>query len=166
MLLYAFQEDLAEFILKYINKSDDFAEWKKQKQTESLLRKKRVESNAGKVGLFLKETQPQLNFTRLVLKLVKDDCWCKAIRYRNSWVHEKPPIIEGFGIQHNRESRIEIEEKKRSFGFGGNSKPDYTIKELIEICNKAIDIGVKTINDIIAIVDQDEESIKNNIRVS
>ena len=98
------------------------------------------------------------------MKLVWDNYWRKAIQYRNSWVHEKPPIIEGLGIQHNRESRIKMEEKRRSFGFGGLSKPDYTIKELFEICTKAIEVGVSVVNDIISIIDNDENDIKKNIK--
>ncbi|EFK11982.1 conserved hypothetical protein [delta proteobacterium NaphS2] len=164
--LYAFQEDIAEFIIKYKSLDAIFCGWKKEPKTEKLLENKRVASNAAKVGLFLKAKRPKLKFTDIILKLVQDEYWKKAIKYRNSWVHEKPPIIEGLGIQHNRESRIEVEEKRRSFGFGGSSKPDYTIKELFEICTKAIEAGVAVVNDIISIIDNDEDDIRKNINFS
>ena len=166
MNLYAFQEDTAEFIIKYKSLDVSFGKWKKEPQTEKLLEKKRVTSNAAKVGLFLKAKQPKLQYTAVILKLVQDEYWQKAIKYRNSWVHEKPPIIEGLGIQHNRESRIKIENKRRSFGLGGSSKPNYTIKELFEICTKAIEAGVCAVNDIISIMDNDEKNIREKIKFS
>jgi|GEM_PF-3180980 len=164
--LYAFQEDLAEFIIKYKSLDDDFNKWKKEPKTKELLDGKRVISNAGKTGLFLKAKHTQLQFTSIVLKLESNKYWKKAIKYRNSWVHEKPPIIEGLGIQHNRESRIKIEDKRKSFDFGGSSTPNYTINELFEICTKAIEVGVKAVNDIITIIDDDEKNIRERIKFS
>ncbi len=162
--LYAFQEDIAEFLIKYNELDDEFGKWKKDPKTELLFEKKRVVSNAAKVGLFLKEKHATSPFTAIISKLVMSNHWKKTIKYRNSWVHEKPPIIEGLGIQHNRESRIKAEDKRRSFGFGGESKPDYTVQELFEICTKAIELGIKVVNEIISIVDADEPKIKEKIK--
>lgn len=163
--LYVFQEDIAEFILKYNSLDEIFSKWKKLPKTGKYFEKKRVVSNAAKVGIFLKTEKPEIQFTPIIFDLVQNENWKKAIKYRNSWVHEKPPIIEGLGIQHNRESRINIEEKRRTFGFGGSTKPDYTINELFEICTKAIEVGIKAINDIITIIDKDEKEIHKNINL-
>ena len=43
--LYAFQEDIAEFIVKYKSLDANFSKWKKEPQTEKLFKKKRVASN-------------------------------------------------------------------------------------------------------------------------
>jgi hypothetical protein len=78
-------------------------------------------------------------------------------------VHEKPPIIEGLGLQHNRESRIKHENGKRSFGFGGSSKPDYSIDDLFNITRESVEAGVVLINELITIVDNKSDEIKNEI---
>ncbi len=166
LLLYAFQEDISEFILNFNNKMTNFKNWKKLPSTVKLLDKKRISSNAGQTGLFLKEKHPKLNFTKGISKLILNEDWKKAINYRNSWVHKKPPIIEGLGVQHSRNSRIKRENGQKSFGFGGASEPDYTINELFDICTKSLEAAVELANDIISIVDDKSEQIKSDIKFS
>ncbi|MEA1936957.1 MAG: hypothetical protein U9N04_02490, partial [Patescibacteria group bacterium] len=78
----------------------------------------------------------------------------------------KPPIIEGLGIQHSRESRIKKVNGKKSFGFGGSSKPQYNIEELFEITKHSIEAATLLMNDLISIIDDKAEEIKTEIKFS
>ena len=164
LLLYAVKEDVAAFILNFLDKLAEFQKWSKLPTTVSLFEKKRVISNAGKTGLFMKEKYANHQLSKAIFTLISNESWQKAIKYRNSWVHEKPPIIEGLGLQHSRESRIKNENGKRSFGFGGSSKPDYSIVELFDITKGSIEAGVVLINELITIVDHKSDEIKNKIK--
>lgn len=163
LLLYAVQEDVADFIINFLDKSAQFQAWKKLSTTEELFEEKRVISNAGKTGLYMKEKHSDSQLSNVIFKLVANKSWKKAIKYRNSWVHEKPPIVEGLGIQHSRESRIKIKDGKRTFGFGGSSKPDYTIGDLFDIARRSTEAGVVLINELITIVDNKSDEIKHEI---
>jgi hypothetical protein len=164
LLLYAIQEDVAEFIISFLNEMTDFQAWKKLPGTLVLFDKKRVESNAGRAGLYLKEKHQNQTITKIIIKLISNKYWKKSIKYRNTWVHQKPPIIEGLGIQHNRESRIIKENGKKSFGFGGSTVPEYSIEELFEIIRKSIEAAALLMNDLITIIDDKAEEIKIEMR--
>lgn len=67
-------------------------------------------------------------------------------------------------MQHSRESRIKIEEGKRSFGFGGSSEPDYRIEDLFEIVINSIEAASLLTNELITIVDEKADIIKSEIK--
>ncbi len=50
------------------------------------------------VGHYLINEHPNNPVTKAILKLVKSKEWLKTIKYRNDWVHNQPPTVEGLGI--------------------------------------------------------------------
>lgn len=74
------------------------------------------------------------------------------MRYRNNWVHEKPPIIEGLGYEYNREVRLEIGEGYRAFPVGFGSPANFKVEELIETANKATEICAKVASELLEVL--------------
>jgi hypothetical protein len=58
--------------------------------------------------------------------------WQEMITYRNDWVHQQPPIIEGLGWAYKREQRWKKSETDKSYklgiAYGDESK--YSIDDL------------------------------------
>ena len=95
---------------------------------------------------------PDHEITDCILKLKSYPEWKKAMDYRNTWVHDKPPIIEGLGIQYDRKSRISAGNGVRQIGSGGGAEPRYQIDELIKFAHKATEAGVEMLNSLVRIL--------------
>jgi hypothetical protein len=150
LLLYATAEDLADFIIYFLNINKDLEEF--VNQNKALFEKKNVNSKAGKAGIFLEQKRPDHELTKIIQRLHSDNNWQKALNYRNRWVNEKPPIIKGLGIDQNRKNRIIKNGNKKSIGIGGGSRHDFTINELHDFINKAAGSFAECINSIIEFV--------------
>ena len=60
------------------------------------------------------------------------------MNYRNTWVHDKPPIVKGLGMQYNRKSRVtRLDDGTSRIVFGGGSPHLYMINDLIMIVRMA-----------------------------
>jgi hypothetical protein len=87
--IYAMGEHLAKAILYMLElKVDDMP---KQAEKTSL---------QSRVGNFLKDQMQDHPLTKAVTGLVNDSNWGKTIGYRNIWVHDQPPIVEGTGERY------------------------------------------------------------------
>jgi hypothetical protein len=76
--------------------------------------------------------QPRLVLSRIIA-LVDDASWTFVSDYRNKWVHEQRPRLEGLGISYRRQERW----KKTGpgtfmLGIGGGDPPDLTIQEFFD----------------------------------
>lgn len=122
--LYSTGEHIANFILNIldINKSD-------------LKRFKRKNiSQAHAVGKYLIAREPTHGITLAIKSLLEEDSWDRVIKYRNTWVHEQPPIIEGSGIVYERKERwIKTQYGYSGIGIGNGDKPLYTVDCLLEM---------------------------------
>jgi len=152
LLLYATAEDFAAFILHFLEIEDEFNNWLKEDSTKKKLEKKRISSLQAQVGVFMAENYKTHRITQLILSLRDDEFWNKAMSYRNTWVHEKPPIIGGLGHEYNRETRLEFGENYRSFPFGLGSPTDFKVEELIELANKATEICAKVASELLEVL--------------
>ena len=150
LLLYATAEDIAYFIVNYLGIEDQVKAFIEENQEK--LEKKNVSSQAAKVGLLLAERFRDNPITHIVLKLRNNDSWVKALDYRNCWVHEKPPIIAGLGIEYDRKSRISADGKGKRITFGGGSPHKYTVDELTGILKNALDALASAIDDLLEII--------------
>jgi hypothetical protein len=87
------------------------------------------------VGMYLASHFPKHPITQAVDNLRKSAEWNWVRRYRDRWVHEQPPLMEGFGIQFKRTIRWEdvpdASTPQQQLFFGTGDKPDYTVDELI-----------------------------------
>lgn len=152
LLLYATAEDFAAFILHFLEIENEFSSWLKEDQTKAKLERKRISSLQAQVGVFMAENYKSHKITQSILLLRDNEFWNKAMGYRNTWVHEKPPIIEGFGYEYNRKSRLEIGEGYRGFRIGFGSPTDFKVEELIETANKATDICAKVASELLEVL--------------
>ena len=150
LFLYAIGEDIADFDLNFLTKEKEFNMW--QKTVKKKLDKKRITSNAAKVGVFMSETYPKHSITASIVKLRDNKFWSDAMKYRNTWVHHKPPIIEGLGIQYNRKSKIWSDDGAKGFGLGTWSNPQYKVDEVLKIAHEATAICVEVLSELLKIL--------------
>jgi len=166
LLLYATAEDIAAFIIKFISDEDNYKVFLESPEAKKLFKEKRPYSKAAKIGIYLKLKHSDHNLTKIIFRLHDNQNWRETIKYRNNWVHDKPPIIAGLGIEYNRNSRINRSNNGNiSIGFGGGSKAEYTFDRLFDVVfnsSKAICNTLSELLDIVIaykeiIVGQDEE---------
>ena len=76
------------------------------------------------VGLFLLKKRPDHPVTDAVAKLPKSPEWQATLRYRNCWVHEQPPSVDGLGIIYRRRKRWRDSStgKSKMLGIGGGDE--------------------------------------------
>ena len=141
LLLYAAGEDIGAFVTHFLGIKDDIRNYLEDAEVQKKLERKKISSNAAKVGLYLKDKFPDHEVTTIICDLHNNQHWQKAITYRNNWVHEQPPIVAEMGVQYARESRgREAEGKGRSISFGGGNPPKYTIDKLLDVMVSATDV--------------------------
>ncbi len=155
LFLYAIGEDIAAFIVAFLGIESDIKDYLKRPDIQQVLSDKRISSHAGKVGIFIKDEQPEHEITQVILELHTSEDWRKALKYRNIWVHEKPPIIEGLGIQYSRQSRV----TGNSISFGGGSEPAYTIDDLLESVLQASVVAANSLSKLIDILIERREDL-------
>jgi hypothetical protein len=124
--LYAAAEHIANFILKFL-------------EIEKSVLKRYEEKNASRaqvIGKYLTAEMPAHAITVAVKDLLAEENWGRVMHYRNIWVHEQPPLIEGVGIVYERRKRW----TKTEYGYvgiGNSDKPQYTVDYLLEMVSSA-----------------------------
>lgn len=137
LLFYTLGEDIAAFIEAFLNlDKDEIKEFHTKEKNKSPKRT----SKSIKIGKFIKAKYPNHKITRLIDKLLSCQYWHKAINYRNLWVHEKPPILEGLGIQLDRKDRIQYSPSFKYIESIKSSKPAHSIEELRNITFGAAEV--------------------------
>lgn len=120
--LYAAAEHLAKAVVYILNIDDN-----KIKSNRSGSRFVTVR------GILLKE-QPKHPITVAIDTLYKSKEWKSTVKYRNSWVHQQPPLVEGLGVVFKRERRWKRSETGKSYTLGvggGGDKAQYSIDDLL-----------------------------------
>lgn len=82
----------------------------------------------------LLEEKPEHPITRAIDALYKSKEWKSTVKYRDSWVHQQPPIIKGLGVVYERERRWKRSETGKSYTLGvgsGGDKAQYSIDDLL-----------------------------------
>jgi hypothetical protein len=87
--LYPAAEDLARSIMFYLKIDYDDLE------------QERYTGLTQQVGVYLQSKLPDNPITLMVNELRTSE-WDSARSYRNTWVHEQPPLCKGLGIQYDR----------------------------------------------------------------
>lgn len=156
LILYAIGEDVAAFVTSFLNIEKQVKKfWSDEKRQN-----KSVSSNAAKVGLYLDKNLPDHPLTQHILELRNNDDWRKALKYRNTWVHEKPPIIKDLGITYSRRSRrTKKVGGKVEISLGGGSLPDHSIDELLVIVHSATHTLSKVLSKITELILQEREKL-------
>ena len=160
LLLYAAAEDIAAFIKHFLGIGEERKEYNKNLETVRKLKEKSVSSNAAKVGIYLGDKYADHAITKIVLTLHNRRHWSDAMSYRNTWVHEKPPIIDQLGIQYDRNSRVRKTQKGgASISFGGGSGPKYTVEDLLEIAHGAASAFAEALSALLEVAIKRREKI-------
>ncbi len=119
--LYSAGEHLANAITKMLEiKEDALRPYKKNRVSHQVI-----------LGKFLVHELPDHPITKAVKKLMDSEDWEKTYKYRNDWVHNKPPIIAGMGLVYERRRRWQLVQGGKVLGIGGGDSPMYTAEDLI-----------------------------------
>lgn len=130
--LYAAGEHLAEAIVCMLE--IDRERLRKYRKTG---RPDNQGSQQSAVGKFLQAEMPAHPITKAVSVLIASKEWLPTIKYRDIWVHSKPPIIEGMGISYERRNRLHVSDSGVWVSFGGGDAPEYTLDQLIALVRPA-----------------------------
>jgi hypothetical protein len=144
LLMYAAQEDISFCIANYYQ--------------INIEKYKRISSNAGKVAFYLSREMKGHKITELVLSLHNNTDWRKCIEYRNKWVHEKPPIIEGLVNEFPRMAyRVSNESGRKNITIIGGT-PLYSIDQFLGIAINAANALSVALSGIAEIIIQDNQA--------
>jgi len=125
--LYATAEHVANFIVALLEIDKPALEPYEQKNA----------SRAHVVGKYMIAEMPTHDITSIIQQLLDEKNWGKAMNYRNFWVHDQPPLIEGVGIVYERKGRWTKTEHGYALGIGVGDKPQYTVDSLLEMVSSA-----------------------------
>ncbi len=124
--LYAAREHVANFIIAFLDIEQTMIHSYREEYT----------SLASAVGKYMVAEMPTHKITFSLKKLIKNKNWTHAMEYRNIWVHEQPPLVEGLGIVYERKNRWRKADDGIGF-FGGGDQPQYSIDSLLNIVSSA-----------------------------
>lgn len=160
LFLYAIGEDIADFILNFLTKEKEFNTWQKSASVQKKLDKKKITSKAAKVGVFMADEYPSHKITKIILKLRDDNFWNEAMKYRNTWVHQKPPMVEGLGIEYNRKNKMFIEDGIKGFGIGTWASPDYKVDEVVKVAHEATNVCIKVLSELLEVLKEKKKELE------
>ena len=90
---------------------------------------------------------PTHDITVRIKKLKDDKSWEEIMTYRNNWVHEQPPLVDGLGIVYERKSRWENKDNSASL-FGGSDHPQLSIDSLLNTVSSASHAFVNLLSEL------------------
>lgn len=129
--LYAAAEQLADAIKLMLEITDEEIKAYKTEGT----------SRQVAIGKYLKARRKRHPIAQAVARLEKSPDWERTWKYRNKWVHQQPPTVEGLGIVHRRRRSRDDRDESRwkptldgsgyTLFIGGGDLPEYSIQDLI-----------------------------------
>lgn len=159
LLLYAAAEDIASFIIRFMNIKADISVYFKTDKGKRKLKGMKFPSDHVKVGIFLRENYKGHPLTNICSNLKADQDWQKALDYRNTWVHDKPPSIKGSGVEFTREKNSAIDSNGNQVTYLSLPKQEYTIDDLMDICLKAGEAFATALAELAEIVINDRAEL-------
>lgn len=145
--LYAAGEHLAEAIIAMLEIAKEDLNPFRKGGGES------VGSTQRLVGKFLLKTKPDHEISKAIQQLIDTEEWSTTINYRNAWVHSKPPIVKGLGVQYERRNRLVVTDTYVGVNVGGGDEPEYSIDKLLGYVLPATFAFVKTTDVVIGCYD-------------
>ncbi len=120
--LYAAAEHVANFVVTFLSiPQKDFAKHRKEDKQTAM---------AVSVGQYLIKQKPTHPVTSIINNL-KSNEWEFVWKYRNSWVHNKPPTLDSPGVDYKRVNRWRQIGNIYSLGIGTNYVPEYALDNLL-----------------------------------
>lgn len=94
-------------------------------------KRKRMNHRLVAVADYLQTELSDTKISKSMQDLIASKEWNATIDYRNKWVHNQPPLIEGVGIVYERRNRWIVSDDAIAVTFGGGDKPHQSIEELL-----------------------------------
>lgn len=94
-------------------------------------------SAQSKVGKLMLHLRPDHPISHAIMRLQESPEWSETIGYRNNYVHEQPPTLEGVGVVYKRGKRWKKLEDSHVLSFGGWDEPEYSIDDLLRTVTSA-----------------------------
>jgi hypothetical protein len=126
--LYASAEHSAKFIKNFLRLDD--AALKTFKEQLNKKNKITVSSDQAVIGMFTVKNRPDHAISKAIKGLLAEENWGKTRKYRDTWVHDQPPLIDGFGITYKRKPRWPITGRVAHLLIGGGDAPEMSIDQL------------------------------------
>lgn len=148
--LYSAAEHVANFIVAFLNISkNDLKNYQKNDKAVGL---------AAAVGRYLLKEKPDHPIAGIVNRLMSDE-WELVRKYRNDWVHNKPPILDSPGLDYKRANRwFDIGDAKGIL-LGGRYEPENTLDGLLEAILKAAHDFKNALSELTDLLFQELESL-------
>lgn len=100
------------------------------------------------VGKFLMKEKAGHPVTEAVRKLVESEKWLKTLQYRNDWVHNQPPTVEGLGIVYERRRRWQVDSDGAMLTFGGGDEPKFSINDILGFMRPSLFLFVEVLSEV------------------
>jgi hypothetical protein len=143
--MYATGEHLAHAIEDMLEIEKEVSDFKESNRAKS----KNVVSKQAIVGIYLIANRPNHRITNAVRRLKDLDGWNKTREYRDKWVHDKPPIISGMGIEYERRNRLIVSRDSIGVSVGGGDEAHYSVEDLLGFMKPALFLLTETITGIL-----------------
>lgn len=102
-----------------------------------------------RIGRNLRITSPNHPLINPIFRLIDSEDWKKTKKYRNDWVHNKPQMIKGLGINYERKNRLIVKKDFIGVTIGQGDEPKLSIDELLTIVKSAFLLLVNSLTEII-----------------
>lgn len=138
--LYSVAEHLTKAVVYILNIDDN------------KIKANRSGSRFGTIRKILLKEKPKHPITRAIDALYKSKEWKSTVKYRDSWVHQQPPIIKGLGVVFKRERRWKRSETGKSYTLGvgsGGDKAQYSIDDLLCFICPALSRFIDTLTTVL-----------------
>src|SRR5262249_44645455 len=85
------------------------------------------------VAHYLKAERSDWRLTDKLVRFGMSADWRFAMNYRNRWVHEQPPLVDGLGIQYRRELPwiVSKDKSRKLLAVGAGDPPEFNVAELL-----------------------------------
>jgi ribosomal protein S13 len=143
--IYAAGEHLANAIINMLQIKKEVSDFKKLKLAKS----KNVVSQQAIVGNYLVVNDPNHEITKAIVRLKESEEWKKTRKYRDDWVHGKPPIIDGMGIEYERRNRLIVSADAIGVTIGGGDEAHYSVEDLLGFMKPALFLLTETVTEIV-----------------
>lgn len=118
--LYSVAEHLAKAVVYILNIDNN------------KIKTNRSGSRFGTVNKILLKEMPKHPITGTITALYNLEEWKSIVKYRNSWVHQQPPIIKGQGLAFKRRRRWKHTGTGKTLKLvGGADKAQYSIDDVL-----------------------------------
>jgi hypothetical protein len=120
--LYSSAEHLAKALVFIFGVTDDDLKENRKGEGTRFVAVKKI----------LSREQPTHPIALAITELYNSSEWKTAMHYRDTWVHQQPPIVEGLGTVYRRERRWLHSTSDNSYklGLGNGDEPQYSMDDL------------------------------------